>query len=107
MEPTDILVVDLKRFDNRNRKNNALVSFPLNDLTLNKYIKGYNKHSYTYDLYGICNHSGGVMGGHYTSFVKNANGNWYHFNDTDVTQVTNLDSMISQKAYSFFYRKKT
>jgi ubiquitin C-terminal hydrolase len=103
----DILVVDLKRFDNRNRKNNALVSFPLTGMNLDKYIKGYNKHTYTYDLYGICNHSGGVMGGHYTAYVKNANGKWYHFNDTDVTAVSNLDSMISQKAYSFFYRKKT
>ena len=24
-----------------------------------------------YDLYGICNHVGGVTGGHYTAFVKN------------------------------------
>ena len=28
------------------------------------------ENSYKYDLYGICNHSGGVAGGHYTSFVK-------------------------------------
>lgn len=103
----DILVVDLKRFDNRNRKNNALVNFPLTDLNLEKFVTGYNKHTYRYDLYGVCNHSGGVMGGHYTSFVKNANGEWYHFNDTEVTHVSNTDGIVSQKAYSFFYRKKT
>ena len=103
----DILVVDLKRFDNRNRKNNALVNFPLTDLNLDKFVTGYNKHTYRYDLYGVCNHSGGVMGGHYTSFVKNANGEWYHFNDTEVTHVSNTDGIVSQKAYSFFYRKKT
>ena len=33
-----------------------------------------------YDLYGICNHSGGTLGGHYTSYVKNANDNWYLYN---------------------------
>ena len=103
----DILVLDLKRFNNNNRKNTALVNFPITDLNLNHYIKGYNKNTYIYDLYGICNHSGGVMGGHYTAYVKNANGKWYHFNDTDVAEVINLDSMITQKAYSFFYRKKT
>jgi ubiquitin C-terminal hydrolase len=59
-----------------------------------------------YDLYGICNHSGGVQGGHYTSFIKNANGKWYHFNDTNVTEIEE-NKLISPKAYCLFYRKKT
>jgi ubiquitin C-terminal hydrolase len=58
-------------------------------------------------LYGICNHSGGTQGGHYTAFIKNANGKWYHFNDTFVTEVTRLEDLITSKAYCFFYRKKT
>ena len=59
-----------------------------------------------YDLYGVSNHSGGVLGGHYTSYVKNANGIWYHFNDTDVSEVHLTDSIVSTKAYCLFYRKK-
>jgi len=102
-----ILVIDLKRFNSSNKKNQTFVSFTLDDLDLSSYVIGYSKESYVYELYGICNHSGGVLGGHYTAFVKNANGQWYLYNDTNVTQVLLLDSMISSKAYCFFYRKKS
>lgn len=105
----NILVLDLKRFNalNHNNKNQILVDFPLTDLDLSKYVLGYKKDSYVYDLYGICNHSGGTFGGHYTAFVKNANGKWYHFNDTNVHEVKNVVDMITPRAYCFFYRKKT
>jgi ubiquitin carboxyl-terminal hydrolase 8 len=101
-----ILVIDLKRFNARNQKNQILVSFPLEDLDLSKYVIGYKKNTYKYDLYGVCNHSGGVLGGHYTAYVKNANGNWYHFNDTSVSEVGLHESIVSPKAYCLFYRKK-
>ena len=82
-------------------------AFSLENLNLSKYIIGYKKESYIYDLYGICNHSGNAYGGHYTSFIKNANGKWYHFNDTSVTEIANLQELITPKAYCLFYRKKT
>ena len=102
----NILVIDFKRFNARNQKNQILVTFPLDDLDLTKYVIGYKKESYHYDLYGVCNHSGGVLGGHYTAYVKNANGKWYHFNDTSVTEVGLQESIVSPKAYCLFYRKK-
>ena len=102
----EILVVDLKRFDSMARKNNQLVEFPLEDLELSGYVRGYNKESYVYDLYGVCNHSGGTMGGHYTAYVKSADNKWYHFNDTHVTLVSNANEIITPRAYCFFYRKK-
>ena len=102
-----ILVIDLKRFNARNQKNQILVSFPLDDLDLSAYVIGYKKKSFVYELYGVCNHSGGVLGGHYTSYVKNANGKWYHFNDTNVTEVVAVETIVSPKAYCLFYRKKT
>jgi ubiquitin carboxyl-terminal hydrolase 8 len=101
-----ILVIDLKRFNARNQKNQILVSFPIENLDLSKYVIGYKKNTYKYDLYGVCNHSGGVLGGHYTSYVKNANGNWYHFNDTSVSELGLHESIVSPKAYCLFYRKK-
>lgn len=101
----DILVVDFKRFNQQIRKNNMTVHFPLNDLDLTKYVVGYDKNSYKYDLYGVCNHSGSTLGGHYTAYVKNANGKWYHFNDTMVTEIKE-NSVVSNKAYCLFYRKK-
>ena len=103
----NILVIDFKRFNNRFQKNQLLVTFPLDDLDLSDYVIGYKKDIYKYELYGVCNHSGGTMGGHYTSYVKNANGKWYHFNDTTVSQVSIIESIVSQKAYVLFYRKKT
>jgi ubiquitin carboxyl-terminal hydrolase 8 len=103
----NILVIDFKRFNNRFQKNQILISFPLDDLDLSPYVIGYKKDNYKYELYGVCNHSGGVMGGHYTAYVKNANGKWYHFNDTSVSEVGLVDSIISPKAYVLFYRKKT
>lgn len=101
----ELLVITLKRFNNINEKNNEMVDFPLENLDFSKYVVGYNKDSYKYDLYGICNHSGGVSGGHYTAFVKNANGNWYHYNDTNVSQVKE-SNIKTNMAYCLFYRKK-
>jgi ubiquitin carboxyl-terminal hydrolase 8 len=103
----NILVIDLKRFNNSFQKNQILVTFPIEELDLSDYIIGYKKDNYKYELYGICNHSGGVMGGHYTAYVKNANGKWYHFNDANVSEVGLIGSIISPKAYVLFYRKKS
>lgn len=103
----NILVIDFKRFNSRNQKKQILIDFPLDDLDLSKYVIGYKKNSYKYELYGICNHSGSVLGGHYTAFVKNANGKWYHYNDTNVSEVGIKGTLISPKAYCLFYRKKT
>ena len=102
----EILVITLKRFSNNGRKNNKLINFPLTDLNLEEFMIGYDKKSYLYDLYGISNHSGGVQGGHYTSYVKMEDDKWYHFNDTLVQKVNNTNELKSQKAYCFFYRKK-
>lgn len=101
-----ILVIDFKRFNSRNVKNQILIDFPLDNLDLSKYVIGYKKKSYVYELYGVCNHSGGVLGGHYTAYIKTANGTWYHFNDTIVSEVKMTNFIISPKAYCLFYRKK-
>jgi ubiquitin carboxyl-terminal hydrolase 8 len=69
----NILVIDFKRFNFNGQKNQILITFPLDELDLSTYIIGYKKNSYKYELYGVCNHSGGVLGGHYTSYIKNAN----------------------------------
>ena len=102
-----IMVIDLKRFNRSNQKNQSLITFELENFDVSEYIIGYKKEKYIYNLYAICNHMGGVLGGHYTSFVKNANGKWYHFNDTNVSEITNLKDLITPKAYCLFYRKST
>ena len=102
-----ILVITLKRFSPCGTfKIDKNISFPIKDLDLSRYISGYNSKQYVYDLYGVCNHYGGVQGGHYTAFVLNSSNEWIHFNDTDVDIITNIDSIISPNAYCLFYRKK-
>lgn len=101
-----ILVIILKRFSpDGSRKLQTLIDFPLYNLNLSKYVRGYNPNSYIYDLFGVCNHMGGVNGGHYTSFVKNMEGQWIHFNDTNVEKIDE-SRIISPMAYCLFYRKK-
>ena len=99
-----ILIIILKRFNNNNKKDQRLVSCPIESLDLSKYVIGYLKHAYQYDLYGVCNHSGGTRGGHYTATIKN-NNQWYHYDDTDVQKVAE-SKVISVKAYCLFYKKK-
>ena len=101
-----ILIIVLKRFsEDGSNKNLTKVDFPITNLDLSKYIKGYNASKYIYDLYGICNHIGNLNGGHYTSFIKTANKEWVHFNDANISKITTTD-LITPMSYCLFYRKK-
>ena len=102
----DILIIDLKRWNENNRKINKIVYTPTENIDFSKYVNGYNASEYVYDLYGICNHSGNTMGGHYTACIKNANNKWYECNDTVIKEI-NENKIITEKAYCLFYRKKS
>lgn len=101
----DVLIIDLKRWNTKGNKINVLVDAPLDNFNLIKYVQGYKKEQYIYELFGVCNHSGISDGGHYTAVIKNANGKWYNFNDTMVNEVSS-SSIITSYSYCFFYRKK-
>lgn len=102
-----ILVITFKRFSpNGSQKINNVIQFPLENLNLSKYVKGYNPNSYVYDLFGVCNHMGNVSGGHYTAFVKNMASQWIHYNDNVLEIVEDPSIIISPMAYCLFYRKK-
>lgn len=99
-----VLVITLKRFSPcGTQKIDEYVDFPLSDLQLSKYVCGYNPEKYVYDLFGVCNHYGSIEGGHYTSFVLNADGIWTHYNDSQYTKIMNKN-VISKSAYCLFYR---
>jgi ubiquitin carboxyl-terminal hydrolase 8 len=101
----EVLVVSLKRFTNMNKKRSNRVTAPMDELDLSKYVKGYNKETYKYELYGVANHIGNAMGGHYFAYIKGKSGAWYEINDTRVNKIS-ADNVITPKAYVFFYRKK-
>lgn len=100
-----VLVIVLKRFSPDGRsKMTGFVNFPMTGLDLSKYVCGYSAKSYVYDLYAVCNHMGGVMGGHYTAYAKKDNV-WYQCNDQSVSQI-DANVVVSPAAYCLFYRKK-
>ena len=101
----NVLIIELKRYNNSQQKIHTLVTTPLTDLDLSKYVSGYNSDGYTYDLFGTGNHSGNVYGGHYTANIKNANGKWYSFNDTLINEISE-NRVITAHTYCLFYRKK-
>ena len=102
--PNTFIIV-IKRYDNFLNKKNNMIDFPIKDLNMYKYCVGYDNDKYVYDLFAISNHSGGIQGGHYWAYCKNTDGNWYNFNDEDVSLI-NESKLISPQAYCLFYKKK-
>ena len=102
-----VLIICLKRFFTKHNgifKNNQFVGFPIDNLNLVKYCEGYDKFNSIYNLYGICNHSGGSGGGHYYAYCRNSNDKWYEYNDKRVTEI-NKSLIITDNAYCLFYKK--
>jgi len=59
-----------------------------------------------YDLVGVINHYGSMNFGHYVAFTKNSiNDQWYEFNDSSVSMITE-QSVCNSAAYVLFYRRR-
>ncbi|TNN68392.1 Ubiquitin carboxyl-terminal hydrolase 8 [Liparis tanakae] len=101
-----IVLVHLKRFSYEGRWKQKLqtsVDFSLDTLDLTQYVIGPKQTEKRYCLYGVSNHYGGLDGGHYTAYCKNANKQrWYKFDDHEVTDIT-TSSVKSSAAYILFY----
>jgi ubiquitin carboxyl-terminal hydrolase 8 len=110
----EVMIINLKRFSQtatygKYKKNMTSVVIPLRNVSFSKYVSGYNSEKYVYDLFGICNHSGSTDGGHYTAIVRVADGRWFNFDDSNVSEVTNMpESHVDGTApYCLFYRRRT
>lgn len=99
-----ILVVHLSRWSPIGRKVSTLVDVSIEQLDLRKYVEGYEAEKCVYSLYGVCNHMGGSGGGHYTAHIRNANGNWYAYNDTHITRIPGTRA-VSKDSYCLFFRR--
>uniref|UniRef100_A0A3P9MNP3 Ubiquitin carboxyl-terminal hydrolase 8 n=1 Tax=Oryzias latipes TaxID=8090 RepID=A0A3P9MNP3_ORYLA len=101
-----ILLVHLKRFSYEGRwkqKLQTTVDFPLDNLDLTQYVIGPKQTLKRYYLYGVSNHYGGLDGGHYTAYCKNATKQrWYKFDDHEVSEIS-TSSVKSSAAYILFY----
>ncbi|CAD8074353.1 unnamed protein product [Paramecium primaurelia] len=118
---SDILIFTLKRFKASHgffkQKLETFVEFPVKGLDLTEFILNQNKphenfqieeeqKKLIYDLYAVSNHFGGMGGGHYTAFAKNHfNGQWYNFDDSQVSEL-NEDQIVTKSAYVLFYKRR-
>ncbi|KAJ2455884.1 hypothetical protein EV183_000500 [Coemansia sp. RSA 2336] len=107
----EILVVHLKRFQHSRAwrdKIDVFVDFPLTDLDLTRHMCGPHGENLVYDLYSVCNHYGGMGGGHYTAYARNPEDDkWYNFDDSHVSPVSDPESVKTAAAYMLFYRLRS
>ncbi|KAM4037122.1 LOW QUALITY PROTEIN: ubiquitin carboxyl-terminal hydrolase 8 [Anomaloglossus baeobatrachus] len=100
-----VLLVHLKRFSYEGRwkqKLQTCVDFPLEHLDLSQYVIG-PKTFKKYSLFGVSNHYGGLDGGHYTAYCKNATRQrWFKFDDHEVSEIS-VSSVKTSAAYILFY----
>ncbi|CAD8059433.1 unnamed protein product [Paramecium sonneborni] len=120
-----VLIIHLKRFRSAYNKSNnnynyfitqgaqqkitAMVNFSktldLNNYVLSK-VNDNDSIDYTYDLYGVENHLGGLGGGHYTTYAYNSIiKQWVEYNDSSVRLMKS--DIESEAAYLLFYRRKS
>ncbi|MBA3954920.1 ubiquitin carboxyl-terminal hydrolase [Candidatus Dependentiae bacterium] len=111
----EILVVQLKRFDNLLRKITTPVKVNLTNLEVPAGSKGQRT---SYQLVGFVAHIGSLDGGHYVAYTKDIKSNiWHYCNDASITQCNYIEdfetygcaktqlSAIGQTPYLLFYKK--
>ncbi|GAV53476.1 hypothetical protein ZYGR_0AI07600 [Zygosaccharomyces rouxii] len=106
-----VLLIHLKRFENLRSfsdKIDEVVYFPITGLDMSPYmVNKEDPRGTIYDLVAVDNHYGGLGGGHYTAYAKNANDSkWYYFDDSRVTE-TSPERGIASSAYLLFYMRRT
>ncbi|XP_048193536.1 ubiquitin carboxyl-terminal hydrolase 17-like protein 6 [Perognathus longimembris pacificus] len=102
-----VLVLVLKRFSSwTGDKLDRTVQFP-ESLDMQPYMSQHNAEALVYDLYAVLVHAGlSRHSGHYFSYIKAGNGQWYKMDDAKVTSC-DVSSVLSQCAYVLFYTQRS
>lgn len=112
-----VLMVNIKRYTPLGQKIQTLI-YPNEELDMTPYMIGYanvndkqnNEKSQKYELFAGAIHTGrSIQGGHYYAIIRNSNGKWYIFNDTNVVEFKDNETILKRRlseASCFFYRKK-
>ena len=104
--PPEILILSLQRINEKQEKLRYKVEFP-QILDIYPYVDhdcGYDREC-KYNLFGIINHEGRIDFGHYFSFIKIGNRNWFKFNDSRVSKIDKIND-CSEDVYALFYVKQ-
>ena len=112
------LIISLNRL-NQGRdggKLDDLISFPLKDFDLRSVMREsavalMNERGKTpfYDLCGIVYHYGTLRWGHYNAACLNSDsetGEWYKYDDSDVSRVSDPNQLVTSSAYVLVYKRK-
>ncbi|KAL0424838.1 UNVERIFIED_CONTAM: Ubiquitin carboxyl-terminal hydrolase 15 [Sesamum radiatum] len=106
-EAPNILTIVLKRFQEGNYgKINKCITFP-EMLDMIPFMTGTDDIPPLYMLYGVVVHldtSNASFSGHYISYVKDLQGNWFRVDDAEVMPVE-LSHVMSEGAYILFYMR--
>eukprot|EP01083_Nonionella_stella_P098959 278348_1 len=110
-EPPNILVIHLKRFECgggglfSGGKINKHVHFD-DVLDLTEYMSYSTCPKVSYRLIGVLVHYGySSHGGHYVSYVRAPDGQWYLMDDSRCQYVSNINIVLKEKAYLLFYQR--
>ena len=100
------LIIQLKRWDYNLRKNQRIIHFDLQEIDMKPFVHDDNKNNIEtkYNLFGIINHSGNILGGHYFSYIKNMDEKWYLYNDSNIQSIS-TQKILSSKNYCLIYRR--
>ncbi|KAJ7981952.1 Ubiquitin carboxyl-terminal hydrolase [Quillaja saponaria] len=106
-EAPNILTIVLKRFqEGRYGKINKCITFP-EMLDMIPYMTGTHDIPPLYILYAVVVHLDTLnasFSGHYVSYVKDLQGNWFRIDDTKVQPVP-MNQVMSEGAYILFYKR--
>lgn len=113
-----ILIIQLKRFSFKyvlySDKIDKFVQYPIRGLNLRPYMSGEPEDGPTiYDLYGVINHMGRLLGGHYTSYARlvakhdsrQSEIDWRLFDDSRVNFCPE-SRVVNEQAYLLLYRRR-
>lgn len=97
-------------FENRKRKVETKVVFPLKDLDISEYVHEDEREGkeFHYDLVAVCNHFGKADYGHYVAFCRDNNDGedkWYRYDDDIVTPMKE-EEVVTADAYMLIYQRQ-
>ena len=108
-QPSNVLILSFQRINERTQKKNVSEIKFSEKLSLKKYVErdcGFYNES-QYELFGIIFHKGKINFGHYFTYIKIDERDWYEFNDSKVTYIGREINTTSSSVYALFYQKKS
>ncbi|XP_065899695.1 ubiquitin carboxyl-terminal hydrolase 22-like isoform X2 [Dysidea avara] len=105
-----IICFHLKRFEHSHKckKITKPIKFPM-EIDMTPYLANSEKVSSFIDnhylLFAVVNHTGSIIQGHYTCFIRQLEDQWFKCDDAWITKVTR-DKVLNSEGYLLFYHKK-